>query len=118
VTRTPFVRRVAAIVLVLMLAPLTYGGVACAAWSGSGADRHACPEAAAMNCASFSVDSCCADGEQRRNVETVTAMVVTPGEVVSEAVPAVPVLPRSFVADPCSLAERPHTYLLDSVFLI
>jgi len=111
-------RRLTAIVLLMVLAPVTYANVACAGWAGSAAERMACCLRADDACESVSADDCCADGEQRQTLETVVAVLVTPGAATSEPLPAVFRRPRSFVLDPRSLAARPDTYLLDSVFLI
>jgi hypothetical protein len=104
--------------LLMMLSPLTYASAACTGWSGSAADRMACCQRSGDGCASLSADDCCADGEQRQNVEQVAAVLITRGATVSHAIPAVAPRPRSFVPDPVSLTERPDTYLLDSVLLI
>ena len=110
--------RVAAIVLLVLMAPVTYASAACAGWSASAAERMACCQRSGDTCASLSADDCCAEGEQRQNLEQVAAALVTPGLTVSHRVPAATARPRSFVSDPVSLTERPHTYLLDSAFLI
>ena len=112
------VRRVTAITLIGVFLPLTYAAAACAGWSSSAAERHACCERPGSGCASISADECCAASEGRQHLETVTLAVVTPGAAVSQPVPPFAAPPRSFVRDPRSLAERPDTYLLDSVFLI
>jgi len=111
-------RRFAAITLICVMAPLTYASAACAGWSGSATARMACCERGDAGCASVSADDCCADAEERQNLETVIAPLVTQGATISCRIPVTPPVPRSFVLDPRLLAERPDTYLLDSVFLI
>jgi hypothetical protein len=111
-------QRLAALVLALVLTPMASAGVACAGWSSSAAGRHACCARVEAGCVPVSVDACCADGEQRQNAQVVAAIVITPGPLVSEPVPAVRAVPQSFVLDPHALAARPSIHLLDSVFLI
>lgn len=118
VSREPLFRRLTAIMLLVMLAPVTYAGAACAGWSGSAAERMACCLRAEGGCASVSADDCCGSREQRQNLEAVAVVLVIPAATVSQLLPMVLRVPRSFILDPRSLAERPHTYLLDSVFLI
>jgi hypothetical protein len=118
VTQLSSLRRLAALVLALVLTPMAYAGVACAGWSASAAARHACCAGMEPGSTSVSLDECCADAEQRQNAHVVTAFVITPGALVSEAVPAVRPVPQSFVLDPRSLAARPPIHLLDSVFRI
>lgn len=113
----PVLRRVTAILTIVLLLPAAQLAAVCSGWSTEEADRHACCEQMA-GCASVSADECCAAGEQRGNAERVNAPVITPGPAVSEPVAMVPPPPRSFVRDPRALAERPPAYLLDSVFLI
>jgi len=110
-------RRLAALVLALVMTPMAYAGVACAGWA-SAAERHACCAGRDAGCASVAADQCCADGEQRQNAQVVTAIVITPGPLVSAPVPSAPATPQSFVLDPRALAARPSIHLLDSVFLI
>ncbi len=83
-------RRLIAIVLLSVTAPLTYASALCAGWSGSAAERMACCERAEAGCASVAADECCADGEQRQNQETVTAVPVTTAVAQSQPVPALP----------------------------
>jgi hypothetical protein len=116
--RVRVLHRVTALILLMMLSPLTYASAACTGWSGSAADRMACCQRSGDGCASLSADDCCAEGEQRQNVEQVAAALITPGATVSHAIPAVARRPHSFVSDSPSLTERPDIYLLDSVFLI
>lgn len=110
--------RLAVLVLALVLTPVAYAALACAGWSAPAAERHACCAAVDTECASVAADTCCADGEQRQHAQVVTAVVITPGPLVSEPVPAAPAVPQSFVLDPRALAARPSIHLLDSVFLI
>jgi hypothetical protein len=109
--------RLTALMLLMMLSPLTYAGAACAGWSGAPGDRMACCQRAA-GCASVSADDCCAEGEQRQNLEQVAAALITSGATVSQRLHAAAPRPQCFVPDPLSLTGRPATYLLDSVFLI
>jgi hypothetical protein len=119
IVSTPYrLRRLAALVLALIMTPMAYAGVACAGWTASAAERHACCAGRDAGCASIAADECCADGEQRQNAQVVTAIVITPGPLVSEPVPSAPAVPQSFVLDPRSFAARPSIHLLDSVFLI
>lgn len=115
---TGVVYRVAAIALLVVMAPVTYAAAACAGWSNSAAERMACCQRSNHGCDSLAADGCCADGEQRQNAEHVSAILITPGRMLSHPVPAALRQPRSFVSDPVSLTSRPDTYLLDSVFLI
>ena len=111
-------RRLAAIVLALVLTPVAYAGVTCGGWSASAAERLACCARGDSGCATVSADDCCADAEQRQNAQTMAAVLVTPGVADSEPVPVAPPVPQSFVLDPRARAERPPIHLLDSVFLI
>lgn len=78
----------------------------------------ACCNDQQSNCGAVSADSCCADGEQRQNIETPAAFATVSDSMVSEPLavlmPRQPILP----ADPHLHDEQPATYLLDSVFRI
>ena len=116
-TRRGF-RRLVAIITLAVMGPGAYAAVACGGWSGSTAERMACCQAAAGHCAAISPDDCCADGEQRQNLDSAPAIAVAPPEGVS-ATPAVrPPLRRPSAAVHQTAPGRPDTYLLDSVFLI
>lgn len=110
-------RRLTAILTLVLLLPAAQLAAVCSGWSSAAADRHACCQQMA-GCASVSADECCASSEQRRNGEPATSAVVMPGPTVAKPVAIVPPLPLSFVGDPRALAERPPVYLLGSVFLI
>ena len=112
------VRRLAAIALLLLMTPVIYAGAVCAGWSASAAERLACCQRSGDACATLSADDCCAEGEQRQNLEQVVAVPITRSNAVSYFIPRTSPRPRSFVSDPVSLTDRPDTYLLDSVFLI
>jgi hypothetical protein len=111
-------RRLVAITLLVVMAPVAYAAATCVGWSGSAAERMACCQRQGTDHPSASADDCCAAGEQRQNVETAVVVVVMPAVTVWHAAPALAPPPQSFLFDPRSLAERPDTYLLDSVFRI
>lgn len=118
VSAHPVLRRLAALITLVMLAPVTYAGAACSGWSPSPAERMACCQAGEGRCASISADDCCADSEERQNLETVVAALTSPGKGVDEAVLAPPPGCRPAAVAHRSAPGRPATYLLDSVFLI
>ena len=100
------------------MAPVAYATATCVGWSGSTAERMECCQQKGADHPSASADDCCAAGEQRQNLEMAAVVVVTPAVTVSHPMPLMPPPPQSFILDPRSLAERPDTYLLDSVFRI
>ena len=110
--------RAAALLLLLATMPVAHATAVCAGWSASAAERMACCERDASGCASVSADGCCADGEQRQNVETPATAVAAADSVQSESIALLTFDRRASPADPRSLATRPATYLLDSVFRI
>ncbi len=118
VFNTRVLHRLAAITLLVVLAPLTYASVACAGWSGSAAERMACCQRSGDACATMSADDCCADEEQRQNVEMAATVLVTPGATTSHPLPTAAARAQCSSLDSRLLAARPDTYLLDSVFLI
>ena len=118
VLTTLVLHRLAAITLLVALAPLTYASAACAGWSGSAAQRMACCQRSGDACPSLSADDCCADGEQRQNVEMGAALLVGPGTTTTHPVPAPAARTRSVTLDLRTVSDRPDIYLLDSVFLI
>lgn len=111
-------RRTAALLLLLAWMPVAHATAVCAGWSASAAERMACCQRDASGCASVFADRCCADGEQRHNVEACAATPAVTDSVQSESVALLTVHLRAQPADPRSLATRPATYLLDSVFRI
>lgn len=111
-------RRVAAIVLLVVMAPVAYTTATCAGWSDSAAERMACCKREGAAKASAAADDCCANGEQRKSSEMSVAFLMSRGPLLSRPVPAVSPRPQSFVVDPLALSARPDTYLFDSVFLI
>lgn len=78
----------------------------------------ACCNREASNCGAVSADSCCADGEQRQNIETPTAPVTISDSATSAPLqllmPRQPMLP----AEPHLQDQQTATYLLGSVFRI
>ena len=111
-------RRIAALLLLLATLPVAHATAVCAGWSASAAERMACCERGASGCASVSADRCCADGEQRQNVETPAAIIAAADSEHSESIAVLTLDRRASPADPRALATRPATYLLDSVFRI
>jgi hypothetical protein len=105
-------------IVLLIVGPATYAAAACAGWSGSAAGRMACCQAAAGHCAAISPDDCCADAEERQNLESTPATAVAPPQGVT----ATPVVRRPLRRPSAVVHQtapgRPDTYLLDSVFLI
>jgi hypothetical protein len=69
-------------------------------------------------CGSVSADDCCADGEQRQNIEGAPGLLVASPAVTSWVLPVAAPVQRPHTSHSESLADRPHTYLLDSVFRI
>ena len=114
----PTFRRIVAIALLLVMVPVAYAGMACAGWSASAAERMACCERAGATCPSMSADDCCADGEQRKNLEAQTPVIITIGEITATPVAGLIQSLRPVSPKPVALGERPDPYLLDSVFLI
>lgn len=111
-------RHLVAILTLAVMGPAAYAAAACGGWSGSTAERMACCQTAAGQCAAISADDCCADGEQRQNAASASLIVVAPPTGVS-ATPAVrPPLRRPSAAVHQTAPGRPDTYLLHSVFLI
>lgn len=109
--------RLVSIITLMVMGPGAHAAAACGGWSGSAAARMACCQAA-DHCAAISADDCCADGEQRQNVESAPLIVVAPPTGVS-ATPAVrPPVRRASAAVHQTAPGRPDTYLLHSVFLI
>lgn len=112
------VRRIFAVLLIA--AAFAADPTLCGGWSHSAADRMACCQRGG-GCASVSADECCANSEQRQNVESASAivfapLVATPGLWTLWTMTASVRLP--FDSQSLPLAERPATYLLDSVFRI
>jgi hypothetical protein len=103
--------------LLLILAIWANGMALCAGWAGSPAERMACCERMGSECGSVSADDCCANGEQRQNIEGAPAVVVAPPLAASGLLIAASVR-QSLGSHSSSLADRPDTYLLDSVFRI
>jgi hypothetical protein len=97
--------------------PNTHAAAACAGWVPSAASRMACCRAAAGHCAAVSADDCCAERESRKNLEAVSATLVSIGSLVSERLAPERRLVHSCLA-PRPSSGRPDTYLFDSVFLI
>lgn len=113
-----WLHRMSAIVLALALTPAAYAGVACGGWSNSAAARQACCAGADGACTTISADECCADGEQRQNVEVVPVVTTAPAATAADCVATVRPLSPCYVLDPHALANRARIHLLDSVFLI
>lgn len=65
----------------------------------------------------MSADECCADQESRRNLEAVSATLVSTVPLAMARLLPVRRQARGTVA-PRPFRGRPETYLLDSVFLI
>ena len=105
-------------IVVLLAGPATYAAAACVGWSHSPAERMACCEAAAGQCAAISADDCCAAGEQRRNLESVAVVASVPDDQSVASLIAPPPTRRTFETVHRAVSGRPATYLLDSVFLI
>ena len=112
------VHRLIAATLLVVLAVASPALALCTGWANSPAERMACCEHEGAGCASISADSCCADGEQRQNVESPAAVVIVEDSSASEAVSLAADRQASTPSDPRALAARPDTYLLDSVFRI
>jgi predicted cupin superfamily sugar epimerase len=110
------VRRIFAVLLIS--AAFATDPTLCGGWSNSAADRMACCKRAGSSCASVSADDCCADGEQRQNVESPSALVTATRPIASEVLLVASTLLPSFYFDSFSLTDRHDTYLLDSVFRI
>lgn len=108
--------RLAAVLILVITAPVLHASAACRGWAGSPAARMACCQAAAGHCAAVSPDDCCADTEQRRSLETVSVTLMTPGDTASPVV--ADVTPARRPTPSAHLPERAATYLLDSVLLI
>jgi hypothetical protein len=105
------------LLLVAALMPVTQAAAACSGWKASVAERMACCRGAAGHCAALSADDCCADRESRQHAE-VAGFISAPAAPTSAGQP-VPERPRvRFQLVPRATSSRPHTYLLDSVFLI
>jgi hypothetical protein len=105
-------------IVVLIVGPATYAAATCAGWSSAAAERMACCQAVAGHCAAISPDDCCADAEERRNLESTSPTAVAPPEGVSDTPAARPPLRRPSAAVHQTAPGRPDTYLLDTVFLI
>lgn len=116
VARGSRLHRLAAALILVITAPVLHASAACRGWAGSPAARMACCQAAAGHCAAVSADDCCADTEQRRNLETVSVTLTAPGYAASAIVPDLSPARRP-VPTP-HLPARPATYLLDAVLLI
>lgn len=116
VARGSRLHRLAAVLILVITAPVLHASAACRGWAGSPAARMACCQAAAGHCAAISPDDCCADTEQRRNLETVSVTLTTPEytatAVVADLSPALTPIPSAHPP------ERAATYLLDAVLLI
>jgi hypothetical protein len=110
------IRRSAAILLVLALFASEMG--LCAGWSNSSHERMACCQRAGSDCGSVSADDCCANGEQRQNIEGASAVVVFSPLIASSFLSITASIQQPFDSQSASLADRPDTYLLDSVFRI
>lgn len=102
--------------ILVITAPVLHASAACRGWAGSPAARMACCQAAAGHCAAVSPDDCCADTEQRRNLETVSVILTMPGYAVTAVVADLSPARRPIAST--QRRERPATYLLDSVLLI
>lgn len=109
------VRRVFAVLLIA--AAFATDPTLCAGWSNSAADRMACCKRGGGSCASVSADDCCADGEQRQNIEGASAVVV-PSPLIASSVLSVTASVRQPLGPSSSRVDRADTYLLDSVFRI
>jgi hypothetical protein len=110
-------RRLVATVVLAVLMPIAYVSAECAGWSNSAARRMACCERSGGACASVSADSCCADAEQRQNLNTVSILLVTAPLTVPERLVPAPVA-RWSLDHPETRRVRRATYLLDAVFRI
>jgi hypothetical protein len=109
------VRRVFAVLLIA--AACATDPTLCAGWSNSAADRMACCKRGG-GCTSVSADDCCANGEQRQNIEGAFAVVIPAPLLASGFLPISSSVRQPLDSESSSLADRPDTYLLDSVFRI
>lgn len=112
------ISRVLAVIVLVAMAPLGHVAAACVGWSGSAAQRMACCRSAGDGCTAVSADGCCAHGQTRRNLETVSATLPSPDLTDFELVLPAARPARTLRVALRPLSERPDTYLLDSVFLI
>jgi hypothetical protein len=111
------VLRAGALALLLALGPATYLRAVCTGWRASAAERMACCERSGHACGSIDADDCCADGEQRQNIEGTPFVLLPSDATVTRAVP--PASPRrTDRRDARAVVTHPETYLLDSVLLI
>ena len=112
-------RRLIVVGLLLVLAPVTHAETTCAGWSTSAAERIACCKRADAGCPSMSSDACCAEAEQRQNLQVAGMILVTPGALVSLPLPAITAVHWHQIAPQSSaIFDGRRTHLLDSVFLI
>lgn len=111
-------RRAIAILMLIALAPVAHAALACAGWSGSPAERMACCDREGAGCDSLFADSCCADGEQRQNIETPAALITVADSAGSAPAPVLTTGHTALPAEPHLHDQQTATYLLDSVFRI
>lgn len=110
--------RFIALVLLLVFAGASHTVALCAGWAASASERMSCCQRQDSTCASLSADDCCAAGEQRQNVERLVLQLPAGDATLSRVGTLMGIARHAVTADPRSLAERPATHLLDSVFRI
>ena len=113
-----FLRRAIAILMLVATAPVGHAAAVCRGWSSSPAERMACCNHEASNCGAVSADSCCAEGEQRQNIETTAALVTVADSAASEPAPLSTRRQTILPDEPHLHDQQTATYLLDSVFRI
>ena len=78
----------------------------------------ACCDRGNSPCDAVSADRCCADGEQRQNIETPAARITAQDSVASEPLPVLMPGGRILPTEPHLQDQQTAIYLLDSVFRI
>lgn len=112
------VHRAIAVAMLFLFLGASRATMLCVGWAGSATERMACCQRESSPCASLSPDDCCAAGEQRQNSEKLAIDLRAADMPLSDPASLVDFRPRARAADPRSLADRPATHLLDSVFRI
>jgi len=112
------VLRAGAVALLIALGLATYANALCSGWRTSAAERMACCERSGHSCASVGADDCCADGEQRQNVEGAATVFIPSDAALMRWAPLAVAALHCRVADARAPVTHPDAYLLDSVLLI